>query len=82
MPDNVTLTPWGDLLVCEDNSRDNHLHIVTRQGNVLPFARNAGSLSEFAGVCFSPDGKVLFVNLQTDGLTLAIEGPFGSLPDA
>jgi secreted PhoX family phosphatase len=79
MPDNITLTPWGDLLVCEDNRRDNHLHIITRAGQVLPFAHNTLSVSEFAGVCFSPDGRMLFVNMQDDGLTLAIEGPFGSL---
>jgi secreted PhoX family phosphatase len=79
MPDNITLTPWGDLLVCEDNGRDNHLQLITRAGKVLPFARNALSLSEFAGVSFSPDGRIVFVNMQVDGLTLAIEGPFESL---
>ena len=79
MPDNITLTPWGDLLVCEDNHRSTFLRIVTRGGQVLPFAHNALSPSEFAGVCFSPDGRVLFVNIQEEGLTLAIEGPFASL---
>jgi len=79
MPDNITLTPWGDLLVCEDNRRSNYLRIITRDGKVLPFAHNALSLSEFAGACFSPDGRVLFVNMQDDGLTLAIEGPFDLL---
>ena len=29
-----------------------------------------------AGVCFSPDGSTLFVNIQVDGLTVAITGPF------
>jgi uncharacterized protein len=79
MPDNITLTPWGDLMVCEDNHRDNHLRIVTRSGEVRPFARNALSLSEFTGVCFSPDGRVMFLNIQEQGLTLAIEGPFETL---
>ena len=33
--------------------------------------------SELAGVCFSPDGSTLFVNIQHDpGLTLAITGPW------
>lgn len=81
MPDNVTPTPWGDLLVCEDNTRDNYLRIVTRDGRVLPFARNTKSGSEFAGACFSPDGRFLFVNIQEHGLTLAIDGPFASLAD-
>ena len=40
------------------------------------------SLSEFAGPCFSPDGRTLFVNIQGDGLTLAISGPFEQLSAA
>lgn len=79
MPDNLTLTPWGDLLVCEDNHRRPCLRIVTRDGRVLPFAQNTGSRSEFAGACFSPDGSMLFVNLQENGLTLAITGPWSKL---
>jgi secreted PhoX family phosphatase len=82
MPDNITLTPWGDLLACEDNHREPHLRLLTRSGKVLPFAHNALSRSEFAGVCFSPDGKVLFVNIQEEGITLAIEGPFEALGSA
>jgi secreted PhoX family phosphatase len=27
-----------------------------------------------AGVCFSPDGETLFVNIQYPGMTLAITG--------
>jgi secreted PhoX family phosphatase len=79
MPDNITVSPFGDLLVCEDNMRNPHLRVVTHAGAVLPFARNAMSRSEFAGACFSPDGRFLFVNIQEDGLTLAIHGPFEKL---
>jgi len=79
MPDNLTFAPWGDLLVCEDNQRDCHLQLVTRTGSVLPFARNALNGGELAGVCFSPSGEQLFVNVQEEGLTLLIEGPFGTL---
>jgi secreted PhoX family phosphatase len=32
--------------------------------------------SEWCGACFSPDGRVLFVNLQGPGLTVAITGPW------
>ena len=35
---------------------------------------------EFAGATFSPDGKVLFVNVQTPGVTFAIEGPWALGP--
>jgi secreted PhoX family phosphatase len=79
MPDNVTVTPWGDLMVCEDNHRAPCLRLVTQQGRVNTFALNRGSRSEFAGVCFSPDGKILFVNIQEANLTLAIEGPWQTL---
>jgi secreted PhoX family phosphatase len=79
MPDNVTMTPWGDLLVCEDNHRSVFLRLVTQQGRVIPFAHNSLSRSEFAGVCFSPDGRHLFVNIQENGLTLAITGDWATL---
>lgn len=32
--------------------------------------------SEFAGVCFSPRGNRLFVNIQTPGVTFEIRGPW------
>ena len=32
--------------------------------------------TEWAGAVFSPDGRVLFVNLYTPGITLAITGPW------
>lgn len=79
MPDNLTLTPWGDLLVCEDNHRDVYLRLITQGGEVIPFAHNGANRSEFAGVCFSPDGRILFVNMQQSGLTLAIEGDWEKL---
>ncbi|MDB4971877.1 MAG: hypothetical protein JWN48_218 [Myxococcaceae bacterium] len=82
MPDNVTVTPWGDLMVCEDNHHAPCLRLVTQRGRVLTFAFNRGSLSEFAGVCFSPDGKFLFVNIQEANLTVAIEGPWQTLAHA
>ena len=35
--------------------------------------------SEWAGATFSPDGKTLFVNIQTPGITFAISGPWEAL---
>jgi secreted PhoX family phosphatase len=32
--------------------------------------------SEFAGACFDPKGQVLFVNIQSPGMTFAIKGPW------
>lgn len=76
--DNVTVTPWGDLILCEDGVDEQYLVGVTPEGKLYKFARNAKSKSELAGVTFSPDGSTLFVNLQRDGLTLAITGPWRS----
>ena len=36
--------------------------------------------SEWAGACYSPDGKWLFVNIQTPGVTFAITGPWSRGP--
>lgn len=74
--DNLTVAPWGDLFVCEDSSDGDHLVGITPAGELYRFGRNALSESELAGVTFSPDGSTLFVNLQDDGLTLAITGPW------
>ena len=75
-PDNLCVSPLGQLYVAEDSLDGNFLRRVSLEGQVLPFARNARSSGEFAGPCFSPDGRTLFVNLQEDQLTLAIRGPF------
>jgi secreted PhoX family phosphatase len=32
--------------------------------------------AELAGVCFSPDGSTMFLNLQLAGITVAITGPW------
>lgn len=74
MPDNITVSPWGQVFLAEDGGGTNFLRTITPAGEVAPFAANDDS--EFAGVCFSPDGKTLFVNIQGAGLTLAITGPF------
>lgn len=74
--DNLTVAPWGDLLVCEDAKRACGLVGVRPDGSRYRLAHNPYNESELAGVCFAPDGRTLFVNLQWAGLTLAITGPF------
>ncbi|MDJ0975280.1 MAG: DUF839 domain-containing protein [Planctomycetota bacterium] len=81
--DNITVAPWGDLVVCEDNASprrtaENRLVGVTPEGRVYPIARNryGKNPSELAGACFSPDGSTLFVNVQFPGTTFAITGPW------
>lgn len=72
--DNLTMSPWGDLIVCEDTAANCGLIGVTADGTQYPLANHPYSTSELAGVCFSPDGRTLFVNIQHRGLTLAIHG--------
>ncbi|MBI1317662.1 MAG: DUF839 domain-containing protein [Candidatus Hydrogenedens sp.] len=75
--DNLTVSPWGDLVACEDGSGEQYLVGVTPEGAIYKFGRNADAgNSELAGATFSPDGSTLFLNVQSDGLTLAITGPW------
>ncbi len=78
MGDNLTVSPWGDLIVCEDNYSQfssNRILGIKPDGTVYKVANNPGSSSEFAGACFSPDNRTMFVNLQIDpGRTFAIKG--------
>jgi secreted PhoX family phosphatase len=71
--DNLTVSPFGDIMLCEDDS-DPRVIGITRKGEPYIFAHNTGYKSELTGVCFSPNGKTMFVNIQHAGLTLAIEG--------
>ena len=73
-PDNLVLAPFGDLIVCEDGRGEQFLVGITPEGKYYQFARNALNNSEFAGVCFSSDGKTMFVNIYNPGMTLAIWG--------
>ena len=74
MPDNITIAPSGHLIACEDGRGEQRLVGITPQGGVYTFARNARDNSEFAGACFSPDGRTMFVNIYDPGLTLAVWG--------
>ncbi len=101
-PDNITISPRGGILLCEDGGGvadaygfGDRLTALTDSGDSYVFAKNnivldtrqiamAGKLvdpgdyrdNEFAGACFDPAGKVLFVNIQTPGITFAIWGPW------
>jgi hypothetical protein len=77
--DNLTVAPWGDLLVCEDGPLGNSLLGVTKSGRIYRIAQVAMNRSELCGGCVSPDGSTVFVNLQRPGITVAITGPFAKL---
>ncbi len=77
-PDNLTVTPRGGLIVCEDDASTayvdthplapgienvNRLIGLTRSGHAFEFAVNVLNGSELAGACFSASGRTLFVNL-------------------
>jgi secreted PhoX family phosphatase len=80
-------------MAAEDDASDSNGESVNRligispRGEAFTFAQNVLSDSELAGVCFSPDGRTLFVNLfgasegtpaehRDKGMTCAITGPW------
>ena len=77
-PDNLTVTPRGGLIVCEDDASSNYedthplapgitdvnrLIGLTRRGEAFELAVNVLNASELAGVCFSPSGNTMFFNV-------------------
>ena len=78
--DNLTVAPSGHLIVCEDQYTpivDNHIRGITPDGRAYIVARLTAQ-TELAGGCFSPDGRVLFVNAYDPTATLAITGPWAA----
>ena len=61
-PDNIVLSPHGGLLLCEDGSGDQFIRELDGKGQIVNLVR--GGSREFAGSCFSADGRVLFFNVQ------------------
>jgi secreted PhoX family phosphatase len=103
--DNITVSPRGGILCCEDGGNSNdgvlgtgaRLFGLTLDGQPYLFAKNNVVLSsaqiaaagknvasgdfrgsEFAGACFDPTGRLLFVNIQSPGITFAITGPWAA----
>jgi secreted PhoX family phosphatase len=88
-PDNICVSPRGGIVICEDGSGTNFVRGLTRDGSIFDLARNNLNGSEWAGACFSPQGRTLFVNIQGEtrplqnpggdkGMTFAIWGPWES----
>ena len=83
-PDNVTVSPRGGVVICEDGSGEQYIRGLTRDGRIFDFAKNLANNDEFAGACFSPDGRTLFLNIMgsttsagaSRGMTFAIWGPW------
>lgn len=87
-PDNICVSPRGGIVICEDGGGTQFLRGLTRNGQVFDLVRAASAVdaTEFAGACFSPDGRILFFNTQgsTDsqgterGGTFALWGPWAN----
>jgi secreted PhoX family phosphatase len=111
-PDNITVSPRGGLLFCEDGGTFSfdgrtvgaRLMGLGLDGDTWAFAENNQTPAvmaaaraqgkwvpgtptptnqtgaEFAGACFDPTGRVLFVNFYRPGCTVAISGPWANGP--
>jgi len=82
LPDNVTVSQRGTLVLCEDNSPppgdNNKLQALTQRGQLITIAEHLERPGvEWAGVTFSPDGTTVYANLNTgSALSVAIWGPW------
>lgn len=85
-PDGCHVSPYGSLVLTEDGNTANHMLSWTRETGAQAIARNlivlektdagANVYSEMTGPTFSPDGLVLFGNVQEPGHTFVIRGPW------
>lgn len=90
-PDNICTSPRGGLVICEDAAAEQYVRGLTPDGQIVdlvmaPAPLHQPSPTEFAGCCFSPDGRVLFFNTQgartaagaasQPGATYAMWGPW------
>jgi secreted PhoX family phosphatase len=81
------LLPDGTMVNVAENLVGVQKHYIEASGKLWdPTVPDDGAsagdgigFSEFAGPCFSPDGKWLFVNIQVPGITCAITGDWASL---
>lgn len=75
-PDNITVSPYGGVILAEDGEGAQHLVGSTESGETFFLAKNALNDNEFAGPTFSHNKKTLFVAIQSPGHVFAITGPF------
>jgi secreted PhoX family phosphatase len=85
LPDNITTSPRGTIILCEDGPVENFVRGLTRDGQLFNIALNqlrrnapphaARFSEEFAGSTFSRNGKTLYVNIQAaQAISFAIWG--------
>ena len=79
-PDNVTVSPRGALLLCEDGQGSRTASRGCPTADLFDFARNRGSDGEFAGATWSPDGKLAVRQHPAAGGDLRHHRPLGPRP--
>lgn len=88
-PDNICVSPRGGVVICEDGPGEEYIRGLTPEGAIFDLVRaplppEGPPPTEFAGACFSPDGDILFFNVQGStrregeaiGATYALWGPW------
>jgi len=75
-PDNITVSPFGGVMIAEDGSGAQHLVGTSVGGEAFFFARNELNGSEFTGPNFSYNRRMMFANIQSPGHVFSIQGPF------
>ena len=92
-PDNLCVSPRGGIVICEDAGREQYMRGLSKEGEIFnlvrqPMVEGGRRITEFAGACFSPDGRILFFNIQgatrsygvEPGGTYALWGPWSEGP--
>jgi secreted PhoX family phosphatase len=77
-PDNITVSPYGGVILAEDGEGHQHLIGATAAGETFFLARNevGDGSGEMTGPTFSANKSTLFANLFTPGHVYAITGPW------
>jgi secreted PhoX family phosphatase len=89
-PDNICVSSRGGVIICEDGSAEQYVRALNRTGEMIdlvlqPQIAGESDPTEFAGSCYSPDGEILFFNVQgsttsygtRSGSTYALWGEWG-----
>ena len=71
----IAIEPMVNVGTAKTRTLSDKWTVVTADGKLYELAAN--NYSEFAGATFSPDGRTLFVNVQSPGITFAVTGPWG-----
>jgi len=87
-PDNIVVSRRGGVVLCEDGTDDHYIRGLNREGQIFNLVHAPNPVGEYAGTCFSPDGRVMFFNVQgsssVDGsrasTTYAMWGPWEAGP--